>query len=111
MRFTVLKQMAKSISIPDANPDDPDDHPERLLESAKWFLWHGNVHRSLQRIDTLIELIEPDERVLEGPERRKLARTLNELYEYLESSFPTMGIVVDTAKRFHPPSLNPRSIK
>jgi hypothetical protein len=38
MRFTMLKQMAKGISIPDASPDDPDDHPERLLESAKWLL-------------------------------------------------------------------------
>jgi hypothetical protein len=36
MRFTVLKQMAKGMSIPNANPDDPADHPERLLESAKW---------------------------------------------------------------------------
>jgi hypothetical protein len=70
MRFTVLKQMAKGIAIPDANPDDPDDHPARLPDSAKWFLWHGSVHRSLQRIDTLIELIEHDERVPEGPERR-----------------------------------------
>ena len=51
--------------------------------SAKWFLWHGNVQRSLERIDTLIEL---NERVLEGPERRKLARTLNELYDYLDSN-------------------------
>jgi hypothetical protein len=86
MRFTVLKQMAKGIAIPDANPDDPDDHPGRLLESAKWFLWHGNVHRSLQRIETLIELIEYDERTTESPERRKFARTLNELYDYLESN-------------------------
>jgi hypothetical protein len=44
------------------------------------------VHRSPQRIDTLPELIEHDERVLKGPERRKLARTLNELYDYLESN-------------------------
>jgi hypothetical protein len=86
MRFTVLKQMAKGISIPGANPDDPDDRPARLLESAKWFLWHGNVHQSPQRIDTLIELIEHDERVPEGPEWRKLARTLNDLYDYLASN-------------------------
>jgi hypothetical protein len=38
MRFTVLKQMAKGIAIADANADDPDDHPQRLLESAKWYL-------------------------------------------------------------------------
>jgi hypothetical protein len=37
-------------------------------------------------VSTLIELIEHDERVPEGPERRKLARTLNELYDYLESN-------------------------
>jgi hypothetical protein len=86
MRFTVLKQMDKGISIPGANPGDPDDHPERLLESAKWFLWRGNVHQSLQRIDTLSELIEHDGHVLEGPERRKLARALNELCDYLESN-------------------------
>src|SRR5258708_15312860 len=86
MRFTVLKQMAKGISIPDANPEDPDDHPGRLLESAKWFLWHGNVHHSLQRIETLIELIEYTASAPEGPERRKFVRTLNELYDYLESN-------------------------
>jgi hypothetical protein len=40
------QQMVKGISIPDANPHDPDDHPER----------------------------------------RKLARTLNELYDYLGSN-------------------------
>jgi hypothetical protein len=86
MRFTVLKQMAKGVPVPDANPDDPDDHPQRLLDSAKWYLWHGNVHRSLERIDALIELLEHDERVPEGPERRKLSRTLTELYNYLESN-------------------------
>jgi hypothetical protein len=73
-------------ALKEITPDDPDDHPERLLESAKWFLWQGNVHQSLQRIDTLIELIEHDEHVPEGPKRRKLARALNELYDYLESN-------------------------
>ncbi|MGA2190606.1 MAG: hypothetical protein ABSH33_18965 [Steroidobacteraceae bacterium] len=86
MRFTVRKQMTKGISISDADPDDPEEHPVRRLESAKWHLWHGNVHRSLERIDTLIELIEHDERVPEGPERRKLAYSLNELYDYVESN-------------------------
>jgi hypothetical protein len=80
MRFTVLKQMAKGISIADANPDDPDGDPQRrLLESAKWYLWHGNVHRSPERIDTLIELIEHDERVAEGPECRKHTRLTNSI--------------------------------
>jgi hypothetical protein len=45
-----------------------------------------NVHRSLQRIDTLSELIERDACVPASPGRRKLARTLNELHDYLESN-------------------------
>jgi len=86
MRFTVLKHMAKSIEIRDADPEDPDDNPGRLLDSAKWSLWHGNVHKSLERLDTLIELIEHDPRVQNGPERQKLSRTLNELTACLESN-------------------------
>jgi hypothetical protein len=39
--------------------------------SANWFLWHGNVHQSLQRIDTLSALIEHDARVPESPVRPK----------------------------------------
>ena len=66
--------------------EDPDDNPGRLLDSAKWSLWHGNVHKSLERLDTLIELIEHDPRVQDGPERQKLSRTLNELTAYLESN-------------------------
>jgi hypothetical protein len=31
-------------------------------------------------------MFEHDERVVDGPECRKLARTLNELYDYLESN-------------------------
>jgi len=67
-------------------PEDPDDNPGRLLDSAKWSLWHGNLHKSLERLDTLNELIEHDPRVQDGAERQKLARTLNELTAYLESN-------------------------
>ena len=86
IRFTVLKQMVIDLHILDANPDDPADHPGRLLDGAKWLLWDGNVHHALQPIDTLIELIEHDERVPESPERRKLARTLRELYDYVDTN-------------------------
>jgi hypothetical protein len=51
MRFTVLQQMAKSIAIPDLEARERAEEPATLLTSAKWFLWHGNVHRSLERLD------------------------------------------------------------
>jgi hypothetical protein len=44
------------------------------------------MDRSPQRIDTLIELIEHEECLPESPERRKLARTLKELYDYLDTN-------------------------
>jgi hypothetical protein len=50
----------------------------------------------------LIELIEHDPRVPERPERRKLARTLNELIDYLDSNrhlVPDYGAAA-TAKRY-----------
>ena len=86
MRFTVLQQMAKSITIPDTDGRELAEEPAKLLTSAKWFVWHGNVHRALERLDELVNLIEHDERIPEGPERRKLARTLNELYNYIDSN-------------------------
>jgi hypothetical protein len=107
MRFTVLKQMAKSIQIQDADPKDPDDNPGRFLDSAKWSLWHGNVHRSLERLDTLIELIEHDPRAQDGPERQKLARTLNELTAYLESNRQLIPNYGD--RRHHGEPVPPRS--
>ena len=66
MRFTVLQQMAKSIAIPDVEGRELAEEPATLLTSAKWLLWHGNVYRAL--------------------ERRKLARTLNEFYNYIDSN-------------------------
>lgn len=40
----------------------------------------------MERPDTLIELIEHDPRVQDGPERHKPARTPNELTVYLKSN-------------------------
>jgi hypothetical protein len=59
--------------------------PKRLHPRAEHVIdWFHIAMRF--RIDTLTELIEHDERVPESPERRKLARTLNKLYDYLESN-------------------------
>ena len=69
-----------------------DDQPGRLLDGAKWCLRHGNVHHAWQRIDELIERIEHDEQIPQSPERRKFARTLKELYEYLD---PNRDLIPD----------------
>ncbi|MEO7207690.1 MAG: ISKra4 family transposase [Steroidobacteraceae bacterium] len=86
MRLTVLQQMAKSIAIPDVDGRALAEEPATLLTSAKWLLWHGNVHRALDRLDELVSLIEHDDRIPKSPERRKLSRMLNEFYNYIDSN-------------------------
>ena len=86
MRFTILQQMAKSIAIPDAGERDPANEPAILLTSAKWYLWHGNVHRALERLDELANLIDYDDRRPETAERRKRRRTLTEFCNYIAAN-------------------------
>lgn len=50
MRVTVLKQQAKSVKPDDAGPSDDS---AKNLERAKHFLWHGNVERALETLDSL----------------------------------------------------------
>jgi len=50
MRITVMTQMAKGVTFPD---DWLVKDVDNTLESLKWYLWHGNVYRTLQEIDDL----------------------------------------------------------
>jgi hypothetical protein len=50
MRLTVMNQMAKGLG-----PEESESRAGALkqLESIKWYLWHGNVFKALQRIEHL----------------------------------------------------------
>ncbi len=57
MRITVMRQLAKKL------PQIVDDwltseKADGYLESAKWYLWHGNVYMALKRLDGLRDDLE-----------------------------------------------------
>jgi len=56
MRLTVLQQTAKG--LPDQTRDEEVDYPlhdpvVRELERLKWYLWHGNVYKALQVVQSV----------------------------------------------------------
>jgi hypothetical protein len=90
MRLTVMKNTAKGL------PPDPylntisDD-----LESVKWYLWHGNVFRTLEMLDLIkdhLEIFEDEDDVV-----RKLLRTVQEFEGYIEMN---QGYIPNYGERY-----------
>jgi len=71
MRITVMKQMAKGISTSETFEDIEND-----IERMKWYLWHGNVFRTLQ----LLEDMESDLDC--GDSDRKILNLLKAIGEF-----------------------------
>ncbi len=95
MRLTVMKQMVKGLaaeahvavtSAEDEEKDEPLNaaEVEESLETLKWNLWHGNVHRAQQ----LVEELEWDlELVAEGSEKaKKLQKAVREFGGYITAN-------------------------
>jgi hypothetical protein len=62
----------------------------------KWFLWHGNVYRALQ----VVESVEMDLNVaaaLGDPRARKLLKTAEEFHTYLERN---RGFIPNYGERY-----------
>jgi hypothetical protein len=56
---------------------------ERLLERLKWALWHGNVHKTLQKLDDLeeeLEMVEP------CPNLPKLIQAVQDFTRYIQAN-------------------------
>jgi hypothetical protein len=56
MRLTVLRQMAKGLPVMIGEGDEKCELREptlKVLESIKWYLWHGNTYEALEHLDTL----------------------------------------------------------
>jgi hypothetical protein len=78
MRLTVMSQMVKGLP-PDATGPLLRD-VEKNLERLKWYLWHGNVFRSLQTVDDLVEDVDAFE---DSPKQRKLLKAVREFRTYI----------------------------
>lgn len=76
MRITVMNQIAKGLTTKDKKLRKSilDD-----LESVKWYLWHGNVYRALQRIEYLL-----DDLLILGEDEKKPCPVALKLYKMME---------------------------
>jgi hypothetical protein len=99
MRLTVRQQSAKSLPL--AIQDEEDtyvlrDAVVRALERLKWFLWHGNVYRAFQ----VVESVEMDLDVaadLGNSNARKLPKTAAEFHTYIERN---RGFIPNYGERY-----------
>ena len=81
MRLTVMNQMAKGLGPEES---EPRAGALKRLESIKWFLWHGNVFKALQRIEDLDMELEDETVTSESAE--KLRKMLREFQIYIENN-------------------------
>ena len=81
MRITVLNQFAKGVihSDPQLGKD-----LEKHLESTKWYLWHGNIEKALDRIEDCYFIALDDE--VKYHNKKKLIKHLEEFQTYIENN-------------------------
>jgi len=82
MRTTVLNQFAKGMVHSDPKSGK---ELEKLLESTKWYLWHGNVEKALDCIEDCY-CISIDEEI-KYRNKKKLEKHLEEFQTYIENNF------------------------
>lgn len=97
MRITVMNQMSKGVKYHD---QEIGEEALKTLESIKWYLWHGNVFRALQEIESLMFSLDTDET---NPAQAKLLKTVEEFHTYINNNqqfIPTMASVTAMANGY-----------
>lgn len=87
MRITVLKQTAKGLPIKVGEGDEERELREtalKLIESVKWYLWHGNVFQALEQLESLSMDLESADFESPSETTRKLLQAINEFHSYIE---------------------------
>src|SRR5882724_58296 len=91
MRLTVLHQTAKG--LPQVINTEDGEEPYALrdpilktLESTKWYLWHGNVFRALQEIESISMDLDAAGTEMSDPTVRKLLKAVEEFQTYIENN-------------------------
>ena len=75
MRITVMTQLAKGMC---SSSPELSATLTAQLQRLKWFLWHGNVFRSLQIVDDLTTDLEDEDGQPDKDRRDKLAKAVRE---------------------------------
>jgi len=87
MRITVLKQTAKGLPIKVGEGEEERELREtalKLIESGKWYLWHGNVFQALEQLESLDMDLESADFESPSETTRKLLQAINEFHTYIE---------------------------
>ena len=100
MRLTVLQQTAKG--LPDKIGDDEEDYPLRdpvvqELERLKWFLWHGNVYKALQVVQSVEMDLDAAVATSRDHTARKLLKAVEEFHTYIENN---QGFIPNYGERY-----------
>jgi hypothetical protein len=89
MRLTVLNQIAKGLPMTIGEDDEKYELRKptlKVLESIKWYLWHGNTYEALQHLETLeMDLGAADEESKDST-THKLLRVVEEFHTYIDDN-------------------------
>ncbi len=81
MRLTVLNQFAKGLEKSDLNTGAL---VKDYLESAKWYLWHGNTEHALDKLEDCDDLLSDED--LKYKNRKKFEKHLDEMVTYIRNN-------------------------
>jgi hypothetical protein len=100
MRLTVLQQTAKG--LPDRSRDEEADYPLREpvvrdLERLKWYLWHGNVYKALQVVQSVEMDLDTAVATSGHATARKLLKAVEEFHTYIERN---SGFIPNYGERY-----------
>jgi hypothetical protein len=81
LRLTVLNQFAKGLVL-----SDPEEGARvtKDLDSAKWYLWHGNVKKATDKLDYCYCILEDED--LHYANRINFNKTVVEMITYIDNN-------------------------
>lgn len=89
MRLTVLHQTAKGLPMTVGMEDEKYElrgPALKVLESVKWYLWHGNTCEALQHLETLEMDLDAAATENKDSTTRKLLRAVEEFHTYIANN-------------------------
>jgi hypothetical protein len=100
MRLTVLQQTAKG--LPEQTRDEEQDYPlrepvVRELERLTWFLWHGNVYKALQVVQSVEMDLDAAVAMSGHGTARKLLKAVEESHTYIANN---KGFIPNYGERY-----------
>ncbi len=100
MRLTVLRQIAKGLPMTVGEDDEKHDLREpalKVLESIKWYLWHGNTYEALEHLDTLEMDLDIADEESKDSTTHKLLRAVGEFQTYIANN---QGFIPNYGERY-----------